>query len=397
MDKPLDNRNLPANNFRIDRDFAKNPTVFRNFDDPRLAMSIFAYFYLEFKNGRFDLFDRLRIDPYKFGEEMDYKRAELFRKVDNPVQLSNLKPNEVARLRDSDTTLFETKFENTIYQMMAQNILFSQPVGDTANHRVQRVASQQILTSVDIYTDKNNKSKKYYDIVVHKTFLAMLSSYFVNIERNTFIITRDSNLSALYFYLTDVHQYCLGQNIKHFDNVTFDFLCDLAEISAKQEPSQKKKYLKKKFDAIITKVPDLKLKLEFVKNGNYKYKPIIVCEGAASSKEEKLERAININQDKVTYCIVELKGAWKDCFASLYPQYTESPEYLQMKFEDWLKADVNIDQKCILLLQVMTKYFPKSEFVQLVKGRSMSLFKSNYKAMFDYIIINNDLPKSGLF
>lgn len=393
----MDNVQLEKSHFRIDRDFAKNPTVFRNFEDSRLAMSIFAYFYLQYKNGSFDLFDRLRIDPYKFADEMNYKRAELFRKVEHPVQFSNKKESEIEKLKNSGLPLFETKFENTIYQMMVQNILFTQPVGDTATHRVERITSQQILTSVDIHTDKNNRSKKYYDISIHRTFLAMLNNYFVNIERTTFIVARDSNLSGLYFYLTDIQQYCLGNNVKNYTDVTFDFLCDMANMSLDQEPREMKRILIKKFNAITQKAPELKVSLSFVANGKHKYKPVITCDGLTDSKEEKLQRAIGINNDKVKYAVVEMYALWKDYFTTTYPEYLESNEYLQMKFADWLRADINLDVKCKAMFSIMEKYFPKSEFVQLVKGRDMSLFKKQYFTLFSNILETGSIPSKGLF
>ena len=390
--------NLKKDLFRIDRDFAKNPTVFREFgEDERLIKSLVAYVFLMFRNGKFDLFNKLRIDPAKFGEEMGYKRAELFRKVESPLQLNGLKPKDVARMKAENANLYETKLENALYKMMSRNLMFTQIMGETTTHKVERTQAQQILTHVDTYTDKNNKGKKYYDISVKDTFLELLNRYFVNIDKNAFILTRDSNLSDLYFFLSDVQQYCLGHDIRAYDKVSFDFLCDLIGISPNYAPRKKKQVLKEKFESIIAKIPELGLKLTFVSNGKHLYQPVIVFDKQVDTPEIKKERGISINNEKVNYCVAEIKLKWKEYFAVNYPGYADSPELLSLKCEDWLNTGLDVESKCKVILEVMTKFFPRSEFVSKVTGRDFMTFEKDYVKFFKSIKDLNDLPRPGLF
>lgn len=363
MNPTEENSSQARNLLRIDKDFARNPTVFRIFkENERLVKSFVIFAYWKYKRGEFNMFNQLRLDMMEFCKEMSYDRNTLRHVVDAPLQLSGLGKSEIQKLRDKKVFIYENKGEDALYSMLTTNLIFDSAVGETKDHFFVKKSQISLLKELTFYVDKSNRDKRYYDLTFNTDFFDMMNNYFTHINKDYFIETRNSNLSDLYLYLVDIQEICSSKNLLVFENCEFDLLCKLAGIGSEIEPKYKKRHLKSKFARLTTIVKDLHMSLKFAPQGKYDYKPLLVYHKTIKVDEQK-NKAIAINEEKLLYCAGEVMLKIKSLFFTKYPEYAkEGIEYGDMKYQEWVNnLAIDNDVKVNVFLDTLNKFFPKSK------------------------------------
>jgi hypothetical protein len=343
------------NLIRLDRNFAHNPNVFSLYgEDENLVKSLLVYFC---ENYQKDIFGYTRLDPVKFAKALGYKsKSALQTKVKEPyqAQIHKLKESDIRKMKESGEDLYLTRIENALYKMMALNIMFQNKAGTYKDGHFVKIESMRILKNCTIYTDRTNRDKKFYDVMLDDDLIENLTHYFEHLKKDCFIKAREANLSNLYLYMLNLRELCLNKDEK--GTPKFNDLITLAKIADTYTPKDKKRYLKKKLEKLLAIDPDLDFKLKFEAQGEHDFKPVISFNGAKESKEQKARR---INEEKLVICKNYIDRNLLSYFQIKYPEYCDSEEYTMLKFEEWNKAlETDKGDKLKEVLGGIKKFFP---------------------------------------
>lgn len=264
------------NLIRIDKNIANNIDVLTENHDKTKGLSnedknlIKNLIYFMCFKRQTDIFGFGELDPHEFAELFGYNHSTFWKKHQNPIQLDGLSHEEKEsfyKLEQEDLRhhIFDSIFENALYWLHTNVLRFKRAAKDVIidKETVSFVESKSyvLLPELKLTVRRKGKNEKYfYSYSVDKNFIANLSLYYLNCNKQSLIALRQSSLDDLYLFLSNMRASIVEKlrNTKeesYYGSIDFEFLCTLAQIKKftksdpehnnppKEVPAKKRKQL----------------------------------------------------------------------------------------------------------------------------------------------------------
>lgn len=286
---------------RLDSNIATQIDVFRKYgEDAVLMKSLLFYFAYKDQNSLFPNYGT--IDVAELTKAIGMSRSRLVEPHPDPAHVRDLKQqlNNPTRLQerieqeksDVNLKLFDSRLENALYRLNTEAVRFETGFQhyeeQGAQMTVQKAVTIQFLESVEIrkIRSASGQEKYVYDYTLSDKFVKNFCLYFSNINFAHYTILRTKNLEDLYVFLMNLRSILREQNTTTTDTVSFNRLCELANItfnlptSPSEDPTQyvrnKKRWLVNKFK-VLNDITHFGVDLAFKKSRGqtHAYTPVI--------------------------------------------------------------------------------------------------------------------------
>ena len=342
---------------RFDKNLAHNTYDFDKFaEDATLIRNLVVYIAFSYQE---DLWGYGTLDPAKFAKYMGYKdHRSLYKKVPEPAQLRNLKPDAVGALRENPQEyIWDDLLDNALYKMAHEPLSLSFGGKAVSGQSYVRIDTMLILKSVSVYFDERNPQKRYYKYQASQEFINNLSRYFLMLNLGSFTRLRGNRLQPLYLYLCNLRETLKLKNAVGTPH--FDMICKYAGIND-SEPKQRKKKINKKLGLVQQKAPELGLDWRWDRNGRFYYKLVIWFRN-----DQGKDLPAN-----AFFTRVLVRHLFKE-YVKFYPE-AESSQHQRRQFHRWLKsADTDHELKRSVICNVILLHY----------GRSVDAFDSQVFAI----------------
>ena len=194
------------NLIRIDKNIANNIDVLTENHDKTKGLSnedknlIKNLIYFMCFKRQTDIFGFGELDPHEFAELFGYNHSTFWKKHQNPIQLDGLSHEEKEsfyKLEQEDLRhhIFDSIFENALYWLHTNVLRFKRAAKDVIidKETVSFVESKSyvLLPELKLTVRRKGKNEKYfYSYSVDKNFIANLSLYYLNCNKQSLIALR---------------------------------------------------------------------------------------------------------------------------------------------------------------------------------------------------------------
>ena len=225
----------------------------------RVAESLLQYICYE---HQYNIFGYGYLDPSDFERRFNYSRQYLAEKSIAPYQ-RQIKP--IGRKEDKSLdlrrrilpehpkdVLYENRLENALFVLENYPLGVTCTIVQTDKQLIRTFRSIRVLKEFSIIQD-HETGKVTYRYLLEEDFRRNLDTLYLNVNINSLVALRKSNLSPLYFTLVKL------RNALYADKRTettpentpqFSYLCSLANINEKQELKYRKRDLNRVFDKL---------------------------------------------------------------------------------------------------------------------------------------------------
>lgn len=217
-----------------------------------------------------DIYGFIRIDIKKMAKDLGYSSSNhLQERVEVPHQFRNKTPEQIDEIVENPNKwVFGNKFENMLYMLSTINIDLLEKDDSLTTHFKYSLKPKKLVEEINVYVDKKNRDKRYYDVRPTDSFFELLSEAYLMMRFDKYItISRTSKkikLGSLYMALVLLkNDQCLKGTGHRWSKGHFNDLTNKLGISHYKAQSKKKQKLGECLDIIKEIDPDLGLDHRF--------------------------------------------------------------------------------------------------------------------------------------
>jgi hypothetical protein len=409
---------------RLDKNIAHNIDYFGGLMEEAAHVTIqLVYHFCE--TYQHNIFGFGVLDPDEFATKYQLDKHNLKRKAKNPVQLQGKSEMEIKALYEQQAKMpgsrvFDSVLENALYILLSRNIILARggkkviqgkygQIGTQEEVVYEKLTSVQVLKELEVVFVKSRRGdeKVLYHYVLNPDIIGNLTEYFLVSNRDNLISLRGNKTERLYLFLINLRDsmYVHGQTSTTVENTpSFAELCRVTGIDttyksgAKAGKSKDPKYIKRdlrqKLDYLIANNQDKNFSFTYrFVHGKPGHRWAYVClfdfaprhDNAAKDKEWR-------NSERGMIYINNAFYEFLDCFKKLNPRTyfnnCSNSDALQRVFLEWLRSDVNIEEKKLAYKNASFKTFhmmhrtidsATTRFIDgLVNVRSMDDLKNHF-------------------
>lgn len=339
MENQSETKSHPSNMelTRFDRNLAENIFDFSIYkEEERLAKNIVVYLAHDFQKGlsQETLFGKKILDPVVFAKTMGYQNyRSLMKPHKKPYQFEGMDQESITSLKadakKKKITLWDTEFCNALYKLFKEKMVLSKPGKTPAGVLTNTLTEMQFLKSLTKFYHPVSH-KIYYEYELQEAFINNLARYFLKISVEIFAGLRKSGLQDFYISLINIRDKSNRENKDSVtvDWLTFDALCRYANTNCSR-PSDNKLYINKAIKKINKLAKTEMLSIEWEKNGNHRFKPIL----RFSIPHHEIEQRNFEFQNRFNhYMLYNLKRTFRET----HP-FIESQTVFNQRLVKWLK------------------------------------------------------------
>ncbi|MDR1023297.1 MAG: hypothetical protein LBL94_08525 [Prevotellaceae bacterium] len=371
---------------RIDRNIVHNiGSIFDLFGiggsdmDDNLLRAVIYYLCFSYQQN---LFSYSVIDPYEFAQQMGYTSDFLRQRHPHPVFLEDLKkmPPEAREgyVRDGYPT-YSSNFENALYALWKREVLFSYGVTffnntdkeEKLTHQNVRLFILRNLRVDAVRSGKTRQRKTVYSVELDERFIHSLTQYFVRGKMATLVELRKSKLDILYLKMLQYKENAFFQNDPAVEINNFSMLCRWAGVAERKKdgssvPNKKRKQLLAEALHTLNEKTDLNYAFETTTSRGQKFPytfriTFSITPQAITQKEEDSHSDMACMFSETL--MRDMFGLWK-----MYRNNGGNPYCIDtQKFNEWLHADADYDEKKNVYLVAATKIFGKWKSGQVTR------------------------------
>lgn len=347
MQQELDNTN-----FRMEKSVMskKNMDELYQISKDRVPESVLQYICY---THQYNIFGFGFIEPEDFESRMKFTRGYLQDKVENSYQerivpSKNKLTRENLRKRNLDkqqqNIAYENRFENSLFILANYPLYINATSVSDDKYLIRTIRPVRVLKEFSIIQDKKTGKIKY-SYQLEEDFRRNLDTMYLNVNLDSIVKLRKSNLGPLYYFLLKLQNALIAQKKTRTekDNTPqFNYLCELTEISQNLERKHQKSKLKEAFKKINT-YTELDIILLWAKNENgEKYIPIIEF----NLTEEQKQQMANERLDSIQRFSEKINVATTEFMYNLFHTcpYRNERNYkdAEKNFILWIKRDDDI-------------------------------------------------------
>lgn len=356
---------------RVDKNVITNILDFRKFAEDADLMKMLLFYFAYKKQNR--LYDFGTLDIEEFSKLFRIQRENLVALHPNPKHIAELQTSRQLstwneKLKEDPKNLkyrfFDSYIENALYRLYTENLVFSgttkQYISNDGSinteYPLERIVFLSSLKARHIKT-KRGQTKIVYDYTLNESFLKNLGLYFAQVNLNHINHLRKGNAEDLYLYLSELKNTLTAKNETYTDTVSFEFLCDLANIQVEENKDRKKKLIKK--FALLNEKIGFPVKLSFITTPGHRwaYQPVITftemkSNANANHKTELIQQREEIFLNNFLHNLTEL-------IKTHFPEHTQGEEGFQQCIIDFCRLDKMSEEKVNAYLKAQELSFIK--------------------------------------
>ncbi|MEO9849230.1 MAG: hypothetical protein ABJF65_00265 [Reichenbachiella sp.] len=355
---------------RVDRNIAISGKFFSHFGKDE-AMVRTVMFYLSDSYQK-DLWGYETIDPYRMAKSMDISPSLLRKKHTAPYQKIKLGEAEFERRKAKGEKMYETIFENALYQLTFNSADISYSSKNDDGTVVQENISFTFLEALKIVSQKaRGKSKHLYSVKYNTSAKENLTGFFLLTNKPEFAkLTGSAGQQDLYMYLTNLRVILYNKPEDERRGLPhFDLLCKRCRVFG-MEPKLAKSSIIRMFKALQQKCPSLGVNLDWEGEGRWKYTPVVTFDYSQFATETPTD---------------QFKG-----FERLFNEYIKDL-YIELKIDTkskmtiakWLVDNsLNVEEKRLAYVRAYNKAFGEKNKIDIYDER-VTYWLNNHKHLYN--------------